>query len=73
MKTNTTHSNQKMSVSVIIITLNEFESIGQVLKEKKNAGTYTLSWDAKNMSSGMYFIQIKAGSFTKIRKCLLIK
>ena len=33
MKTNTTHSNQKMSVSVIIITLNEFESIGQVLKE----------------------------------------
>ena len=47
--------------------------IGRILKEKKNAGIYTLNWDAKNMSSGMYFIQIKAGSFTEIRKCLLIK
>ena len=37
------------------------------------AGNYKLNWDAKNMSSGIYFIQLIAGDKIDVRKITLLK
>ena len=37
------------------------------------ASTYTLTWDASNASSGVYFVQADAEGFTKTQKLMLVK
>jgi len=34
---------------------------------------YTLTWDASNASSGVYFVQADAAGFTKTQKLMLVK
>jgi hypothetical protein len=36
-------------------------------------GKYSVSWNADNFSSGVYFYRISAGSYTAIRKMVLVK
>ncbi|MEO8513340.1 MAG: YCF48-related protein [Ignavibacteria bacterium] len=36
-------------------------------------GKYSVSWNASNYSSGLYFYRITAGNFTSIRKMVLVK
>lgn len=36
-------------------------------------GKYSLEWNAKNYSSGVYFYCIKAGDFTQTKKMILVK
>lgn len=46
----------------------------QILVEQfLNAGTYEVNLDASNIASGTYFYKIKAGSFTDIKKLVIIK
>ncbi len=58
-------------------TLIIFNLLGKevaVLADKeKPAGTYEVIWNAANMPSGVYFYQLKAGSFTDTKKLLLLK
>ena len=49
------------------------ELVEQLLKATMSAGEYNIVWDASNVSSGVYYYQIKAGSFLSVKKCLLIK
>jgi predicted outer membrane repeat protein len=37
------------------------------------AGTHRITWDAWNVSSGVYFCRMQAGSFTQIQKLVLLK
>jgi hypothetical protein len=37
------------------------------------AGMYNLIWDAKNESSGMYFIRLSHGNFQQTQKMILLK
>ncbi len=41
--------------------------------EEKPAGNYEVIWNAADLSSGVYFYQIKAGNFTATKKLLLLK
>ncbi len=49
---------------------NEIETL---VNEEKPAGTYELSWKASNLTSGVYFYRLQAGSFTETKKIVLLK
>ncbi|MEJ2103313.1 MAG: serine hydrolase [Ignavibacteriaceae bacterium] len=54
-----------------------FNSLGQDVKqlvnEVKEAGKYTIEVNASNLPSGVYFYQIRAGSFVETKKMILLK
>ncbi|MCX7833688.1 MAG: T9SS type A sorting domain-containing protein, partial [Ignavibacteria bacterium] len=39
----------------------------------KNAGTYTVEFDASNLSSGIYFYKLESNGFIAIKKMMLLK
>ena len=49
------------------------EKVCTLMDEEKRAGYYEITWDAAKYSSGIYFVTIKAGKFSDIKKMLLIK
>ena len=63
-------SNQKVVLKI-------FDVLGKEIKvlvdEEKSAGTYNVTFDASNISSGVYFYRLEAGSFTKINKMVFLK
>jgi hypothetical protein len=44
-----------------------------LVNEKKSAGYYETEFDASGYASGLYFYKIEAGSFTDVKKMMLIK
>jgi hypothetical protein len=59
------------------ITVEVYNLLGQVVATLASgymeASTYTLTWDASNASSGVYFVQADAEGFTKTQKLMLVK
>ena len=59
------------------ITLKIYDILGRKVKtlvnEEKPAGNYSIEFNGKDMPSGVYFYQIRAGVFTETRKMLLLK
>jgi aminopeptidase N len=47
--------------------------ISEPVNEMKSAGSYQLSFDATNLPSGIYYYEIKSGSFTDTKKMVLVK
>jgi len=46
----------------------------EILRHEYSApGEYELNWKAENLSTGLYFYRLKAGTCSEIKKCLLIK
>ena len=60
----------KVTIKVYGIPGNLTETL---VNEDKPAGTYQVTWNAVNMPSGIYFYQIKAGSFIETKKMVLLK
>jgi hypothetical protein len=44
-----------------------------LVNEMKTAGNYSVTFDAANLSSGIYFYTLKSGGFVESKKMLLIK
>ncbi|MEO8447422.1 MAG: T9SS type A sorting domain-containing protein [bacterium] len=59
------------------VKLKIYNSLGREIEtligQSLPAGTYEVSWDAKNHTSGVYFYTIETNSFTDIKKMILIK
>jgi len=59
------------------MTVEVYNLLGQVVATLASgymeASTYTLTWDASNASSVVYFIQADAAGFTKTQKLMLVK
>jgi hypothetical protein len=59
------------------VTVTIYNTKGQIIQvlvdETKGAGYHTIQWDASRVGSGIYFYQIRAGDFTMVRKCTLMK
>ena len=47
--------------------------INILLNEEKNSGIYEINFDAKDLSSGIYFYSIKAKEFYQSKKMILLK
>ncbi|MEE9448576.1 MAG: C25 family cysteine peptidase [Ignavibacteriaceae bacterium] len=60
-----------------LITLKVYDVLGKeiatLVNEEKPAGTYEVEFDASSLSSGIYFYQLRAGSFNQTKKMLLLK
>ena len=44
-----------------------------IVNEEKSAGHYTVQFDGGNLSSGIYFYMMQAGSFIDTKKLILLK
>ena len=59
------------------VVLSVYNSLGQkvetLVNGQKPAGEYRLIWNASNLSSGIYFYQMKAGSTVLTRKMILLR
>jgi len=62
--------NSNVVIKVLDILGNEIETL---VNEEKPTGTYEITWYAENLPSGVYFYQLKAGSFVETKKMLLLK
>ena len=59
------------------VSLNVYDITGKEVmtleNETKPAGRYLVKFDGSNLGSGVYFYKISAGSFTAVKRMLLIK
>ena len=60
----------KVIIRIYDILGTEIETL---VNEEKAVGTYELTWYAENLSSGIYFYQLQAGSFIETKKMILMK
>jgi hypothetical protein len=49
------------------------QAVATVVNQRYDAGRHSVSYDATNLPSGMYLMQFTAGSFTSMKKMLLLK
>ncbi|MGB5847067.1 MAG: T9SS type A sorting domain-containing protein, partial [Ignavibacteriaceae bacterium] len=57
-------------IKVFDILGNEIETL---VNEEKAVGTYEITWYAENLPSGVYFYQLRGGSFVETKKMVLMK
>ncbi|MDX2128991.1 MAG: PQQ-dependent sugar dehydrogenase [Chloroherpetonaceae bacterium] len=59
------------------IELNVFDVLGRkvstLVSARQEAGRYSVTFDARDQSSGIYFYQLRAGGFLQTKKMVLIK
>jgi hypothetical protein len=60
-----------------LVTLKIYNALGQevatLLNEEKSVGTYEYTFNASNLTSGIYFYKIQSNNFTATRKMMLVK
>lgn len=60
-----------------LVTIKVFDILGneiaELLNAEKDAGTYTIKFNADNLSSGLYLYQMKAAGYSFIGKMTLLK
>jgi hypothetical protein len=60
-----------------MVTLKVYDILGRVvvvlLNEVKQPGKYTLTFNVKDLSSGMYFYKLQAGEFVATKKLIVLK
>ena len=47
--------------------------VATLVNEEKSAGRYEVNFDARSLSSGIYFYNLQAGSFSETKKLILLK
>lgn len=59
------------------VTLKIYDVLGKevttLVNEEMSAGNYTKTWDAKDLSSGIYLYKLNAGKFTETKKMILVR
>mgnify|MGYP001600271934 CR=1 FL=1 len=60
-----------------LVSLKVYDVLGRevttLVNEEKQPGNYEVKFDGSNISSGVYFYRLQAGSFTETKKFVLIK
>lgn len=59
------------------VSLKVYDMLGNevrtLVNENKTAGSYSVTFDAANLSSGIYFYKLTAGDFSDVKKMTLVK
>jgi hypothetical protein len=63
---------QTSNVKLIVFDVTGKE-IATLINGEREPGTYEVTFDARNLPSGVYFYKITAGEFTDTKKLVLIK
>jgi hypothetical protein len=67
----------KSNSDLLIIQLKVYNILGKevatLVNESQRPGDYEVKWDARHLSSGVYFYQLKAGNFIRVKKLILMK
>jgi photosystem II stability/assembly factor-like uncharacterized protein len=60
-----------------IVTLKVFDVLGKVVRtlvdERQSAGSHSVSFNASDLPSGVYFYRLRVGLFTNTRKMMVLK
>ncbi len=60
-----------------LVQLNVYDILGkkvaELVNEKQSKGVYMLNFNAKGLSSGVYFYKLSSAGFTETKKLILIK
>ena len=60
-----------------LVTLKVYNAIGEEVRTLVNSGlakgTYNINFDAKGLSSGMYFYRLESGNQVQVKKMMLLK
>ena len=63
--------------STSLVSLKVYDVLGKeagtLVNETKQPGSYTVLFNAKELSSGVYFYRLEAGDFTSIKKMIILK
>jgi hypothetical protein len=61
----------------LFVTLKVYDVLGNevanLVNEEKPVGSYTVQFNGNRLASGIYFYQIKAGTYTATKKLILLK
>jgi hypothetical protein len=59
------------------VSLKIYDVLGRevalIVDEQRDPGEYNVTWDASTYSSGVYFFKLQAGTFTDVKKMLLVR
>jgi hypothetical protein len=59
------------------VSLRVYDLLGRevatLVEEQQPAGRYTVHFDGRTLSSGLYFYRLQAGDFAAVRKMMLVK
>ena len=47
--------------------------VATLFSERLRAGSYTYSWDAGVLASGVYYYNLTAGEFQEVKKMILLR
>ena len=47
--------------------------VGTLMDEELKPGHHTIQWNASGFSSGVYFVRLQSGDFSKSQKLILLK
>jgi len=59
-------------VKIVVYDLNG-AVVQELVNERKCPGHYSVSWNARNAGSGIYFYRMTTNRFDQVRKCALVK
>ena len=66
------HLAQSSDISLVVYNLNG-QKVATLVRGLQNAGEHRVLFDAGNLSSGVYFYKLSAGSYSEIKKMILMK
>jgi hypothetical protein len=66
-------ANIQANISKLVVYNLSGKEVAALVNEIKTPGSYEVSWDASNLSPGVYFYSLQSGSFKDVKKLIILK